>query len=80
MKWVIKEWVPSYLTPFKVKQYRTTLDEYQYTPDDEVVEGEIDSHRRYTEQDFNRNREILAREVKQIELFLAEMYHEDEVA
>jgi len=70
MKWVIKEWVPSYLTPFKVKQYRTTLDEYQYTPDDEVVEGE----------DFNRNREILAREVKQIELFLAEMYHEDEVA
>ena len=32
-----------FLTPFKVKQIPTTLDEYVYTPDDTVVEGEIES-------------------------------------
>jgi type I restriction enzyme R subunit len=29
-----------FLTPFKVKQIATTLDEYVYTPDDQVVEGD----------------------------------------
>jgi type I restriction enzyme R subunit len=32
-----------FLTPFKVKQIATTLDEYVYTPDDEVVEGEVEA-------------------------------------
>ena len=36
-----------FLTPFKVKQISTTLDEYVYTPDDKVVEGEIESGKRY---------------------------------
>ncbi len=31
-----------FLTPFKVKQISTTLDEYVYTPDDKVIEGEIE--------------------------------------
>ena len=31
-----------YLTPFKVRQIATTLDEYVYTSDDELVEGEIE--------------------------------------
>ena len=31
-----------FLTPFKVRQIATTLDEYRYTPDDTVVEGEIE--------------------------------------
>lgn len=30
-----------FLTPFKVKQIATTLDDYTYTPDDAVVEGEV---------------------------------------
>src|SRR5260370_10970674 len=30
-----------FLTPFRVKQIATTLDEYVYTPDDQVVEGEV---------------------------------------
>ncbi len=38
-----------FLTPFKVKQISTTLDEYVYTPDDKVVEGEIEAGKRYTE-------------------------------
>ena len=47
-----------FLTPFKVKQISTTLDEYIYTPDDRLMEGEIESGRRYTESDFNRIIEI----------------------
>jgi hypothetical protein len=37
----------AFLTPFKVKQIATTLDEYVYTPDDKVVEGEIEAGKRY---------------------------------
>ena len=36
-----------FLTPFKVKQISTTLDEYVYTPDDKLVEGEIEAGKRY---------------------------------
>jgi type I restriction enzyme R subunit len=35
-----------FLTPFKVKQISTTLDEYVYSPDDKLVEGEIESGKR----------------------------------
>lgn len=59
-----------YLTPFKVKQIATTLDDYIYTPDDDVVEGEIEAGRRYTEADFNRIIEIKAREKKRVEIFM----------
>jgi type I restriction enzyme R subunit len=38
-----------FLTPFKVKQIATTLDDYVYTSDDEVVEGEVEEGRRYRE-------------------------------
>ena len=31
-----------FLTPFKVKQIATTLDEYVYTPDDKLIEGEVE--------------------------------------
>lgn len=31
-----------FLTPFKVRQIETNLDEYIYSPDDELLEGEID--------------------------------------
>jgi type I site-specific restriction endonuclease len=38
-----------FLTPFKVKQIQTTLAEYVYTPDDTVIEGEIEQGKRYEE-------------------------------
>ena len=38
-----------FLTPFKVKQIATTLDDYVYTPDDKVIEGEIEEGKRYKE-------------------------------
>ena len=59
-----------FLTPFRVKQISTTLDEYVYTPDDQLIEGEIETGKRYTESDFNRIIEIKEREKKRIELFM----------
>ena len=62
-----------YLTPFRVRQHATTLDEYIYTSDDTVVEGEIERGRVYTEQDFNRIIEITDRERKRIDIFMKEI-------
>ena len=59
-----------FLTPFKVKQIATTLDEYVYTPDDELIDGEIEAGRRYTEEDFNRIIEIKQREHYRVQLFM----------
>ena len=62
-----------YLTPFRVRQHATTLDEYIYTSDDTVVEGEIERGRVYTEQEFNRIIEISDRERKRIDIFMKEI-------
>src|SRR5439155_1442100 len=43
-----------FLTPFKVKQISTTLDEYVYTSDDDVIEGEVEAGKRYVEAEFNK--------------------------
>lgn len=59
-----------FLTPFKVKQIATTLDEYVYTPDDSVVEGEVEAGKRYTESDFNKVIEIKEREAYRVKLFM----------
>ncbi len=59
-----------FLTPFRVKQISTTLDEYVYTPDDKVVEGEVEAGKRYEEKDFNRIIEIKEREAKRVKIFM----------
>lgn len=59
-----------FLTPFKVKQIATTLDDYVYTSDDQLVEGEVEAGKRYTEDDFNRVIEIRAREKKRVQIFM----------
>ena len=59
-----------FLTPFKVKQIATTLDDYVYTPDDDVIEGEVEAGKRYTEAEFNRIIEIKARELKRVKIFM----------
>ncbi len=58
-----------FLTPFKVKEIDTTIDDYTYTSDDEV-EGKIEDGREYTEADFNRIIEIKAREEYRVKLFM----------
>jgi type I restriction enzyme R subunit len=60
-----------FLTPFKVVQIATTLDEYVYVPDDYIVEGEVEENRRYVEDDFNRIIEIKEREEKRVEILLS---------
>jgi type I restriction enzyme R subunit len=59
-----------FLTPFKVKQIQTTLDEYVYVPDDELIEGDVEGGRVYVENDFNKIIEIKAREQKRVEIFM----------
>lgn len=59
-----------FLTPFKVKQIATTIDDYIYTPDDDVLEGEIEEGKRYDEADFNRIIEIKEREKYRVKIFM----------
>lgn len=59
-----------FLTPFKVKQIATTIDDYVYTPDDILVEGVVEEKKRYGENDFNRVIEIREREAYRVRLFM----------
>jgi type I restriction enzyme R subunit len=59
-----------FLTPFKVKEITTSLDEYVYTPDDKLIEGEIEIGKRYVETDFNRIIEIKEREAHRVAMFM----------
>lgn len=59
-----------FLTPFKVRQIATTLDDYIYTPDDDIISGEVDTTKRYGEADFNRVIEIAERERYRVKLFM----------
>ena len=60
-----------FLTPFKVKQIATTMDEYIYTPGDGVVvQGEAEPGRLYKESDFNRVIKIPAREQYRVKLLM----------
>ena len=66
-----------FLTPFKVKQISTTLDEYVYTPDDKLIEGQIEIGRRYTESEFNRIIELPEREKKRVEIFMRQINQQE---
>ena len=59
-----------FLTPFKVKRIKTTLDDYIYTSDDDIVEGEIEEGKTYKEADFNRTIEIMEREAFRVKKYL----------
>ncbi|MBL0311067.1 MAG: DEAD/DEAH box helicase family protein [Bacteroidetes bacterium] len=61
-----------FLTPFKVKRIKTTLDDYIYTSDDQIIEGEIEEGKLYEEKDFNRSIEIVERETKRVQIYLKE--------
>ncbi|MEG0822835.1 MAG: DEAD/DEAH box helicase family protein, partial [Burkholderiaceae bacterium] len=62
-----------FLTPFKVRQIATTIDEYTFTADDEVIEGEVEAGKTYTEADFNRIIEIKEREAYRVKLLLGQI-------
>jgi type I restriction enzyme, R subunit len=60
-----------FLTPFRVVQIATTIDEYTYVPDDNVIEGEVEEGKLYEEADFNRSIVIDERERKRVSIFMA---------
>ena len=66
-----------FLTPFRLVQVATTIDEYTYVPDDNVIEGEVEHGRLYEEADFNRHIVIDERERKRVEIFLAAINSND---
>ena len=66
-----------FLTPFKVKRIKTTLDDYMYTSDDNIIEGEIEEGKIYEEADFNKIIEIKAREAKRVQIYMADANEND---
>jgi type I restriction enzyme, R subunit len=62
-----------FLTPFRVRQISTTLDDYIYTPDDLVLEGNVQEGKLYTEKDFNRIIEIKEREAHRVRIFMEQI-------
>ena len=62
-----------FLTPFKVKQFATTLDDYVYTSDDRLIEGQVAAGTRFYEKDFNKTIEIKEREQHRVELFMQQI-------
>jgi len=62
-----------FLTPFKVRRIKTTIDDYVYTSDDKIIEGEVEEGKIYQEPDFNRIIEIKERERKRVHIFMDEI-------
>jgi type I restriction enzyme, R subunit len=55
-----------FLTPYKVNRIESDIDEYQYTPDDDVLEGEVEEGKVYTEAKFNKEIFIEERERRRV--------------
>jgi type I restriction enzyme R subunit len=62
-----------FLTPFRVRKYQTTIDDYTYVGDDTVVAGEVEVGKLYTGGDFNRVIVIPEREIYRVELLMAQI-------
>jgi type I restriction enzyme R subunit len=62
-----------FLTPFKVRQMASTIDEYVYTGEDEVVQGEVELGQGFREEDFNRRLVIPEREMSRVQEFMAQI-------
>ena len=62
-----------FLTPFKVRRVKTTIDDYIYVSDDTIIEGEVEEGKIYEEADFNRIIEIKEREAKRVQILLDEV-------
>jgi type I restriction enzyme R subunit len=59
-----------FLTPFKVRQMASTIDEYVYDGIDDVVLGEIEEGETFTEGDFNTRIIIEERELSRVKEFM----------
>lgn len=62
-----------YLTPFRVRQYGSDKDVYEFDGTDEVLAGDIEIGDTFAEPDFNRKIEIRERELHRVRTFLKEI-------
>ena len=62
-----------YLTPFRVRQYSSTVDTYTFEGEDKVVAGEVADGTTFEEKDFNKIVRMRARELHRVRTFLAEI-------
>ena len=62
-----------FLTPFKVRQMASTIDEYVYDGSDEVVQGEIEIGDGFKEDDFNTRFIIEERELSRVREFMGQV-------
>lgn len=62
-----------FLTPFKVRQMASTIDEYVYDGTDEVVAGEVEDGETFNEGDFNTRIIIEERELSRVTEFMGQM-------
>jgi type I restriction enzyme, R subunit len=62
-----------FLTPFKVRQMASTIDEYVYDGIDEVIGGEVEVGDVFGESDFNSRLIIQERELSRVQEFMAQM-------
>lgn len=62
-----------FLTPFKVRQMASTIDEYVYDPDDEVIAGEVEIGDSFDEADFNNRIIIEERELSRVREFMSQI-------
>ena len=62
-----------FLTPFKVRRIKTTMDDYVYTTEDMILEGKVEEGKIYTGADWNKIIEIKAREAYNTKLLLKEI-------
>ena len=62
-----------FLTPFKVRQMASTIDEYVYDGSDTVVTGDIDDGETFTESDFNTRIIITERELARVTEFMGQI-------
>ena len=60
-----------YLTPFRIEQIESSIDEYTYSEKDNLIDGELEDEGTFQEKDFNRKIEIEEREVYRVKLFLS---------
>jgi type I restriction enzyme, R subunit len=59
-----------FLSPFKVKQIATTLDDYTYVSDDIILKGDVNVGDVFEETDFNKIIEIKEREKKRVSILM----------
>jgi type I restriction enzyme R subunit len=62
-----------FLTPFKVRQMASTIDEYVYDGSDDLVAGEVEIGEAFKEQDFNTRVVIQERELSRVKEFMGKI-------